>query len=221
MEGFAFNTRRPLFADVRVREALGDMFDFGWVNRNLYGGLYRRTASFFADSPLASTGRPADAARARACSPPTPARSAPTCSTAPGARRRRDGSGRDRAEPRSAPWRCWPQAGDALDGTALRQRGRRALPLRDHGPGPRGRSGWPWPIADSLRRIGIEATVRLVDEVQYQRRRQGFDFDMMLGTVDRLALAGRRAALALELGRAAQPASFNLAGRALARHRRG
>ncbi len=51
MDGFAFNTRRAIFADVRVREALGDMFDFGWVNRNLYGGLYRRTPSFFAESP--------------------------------------------------------------------------------------------------------------------------------------------------------------------------
>ena len=37
MDGFAFNTRRAIFADARVREALGDMFDFGWVNRNLYG----------------------------------------------------------------------------------------------------------------------------------------------------------------------------------------
>ena len=62
MEGFAFNTRRKLFADVRVREALGDMFDFEWINHNLYGDLYRRTPSFFADSELSSTGRPADAA---------------------------------------------------------------------------------------------------------------------------------------------------------------
>ena len=42
MEGFAaFNMRRSIFADVRVREALGMMFDFEWINANFYGGLYR------------------------------------------------------------------------------------------------------------------------------------------------------------------------------------
>ena len=61
MEGFAFNTRRSIFADVRVREALGMMFDFEWINANFYGGLYRRSRSFFDDSELASAGRPADA----------------------------------------------------------------------------------------------------------------------------------------------------------------
>jgi peptide/nickel transport system substrate-binding protein len=61
MEGFAFNTRRSIFADIRVREALGMMFDFEWINANLYGGLCRRSRSFFDDSELASAGRPADA----------------------------------------------------------------------------------------------------------------------------------------------------------------
>ena len=61
MEGFAFNMRRSIFADVRVREALGMMFDFEWINANFYGGLYRRSRSFFDDSKLASAGRPADA----------------------------------------------------------------------------------------------------------------------------------------------------------------
>ena len=47
MEGFVFNLRRPIFDDIRVREALGLMFDFEWINANLYGGLYKRTKSFF------------------------------------------------------------------------------------------------------------------------------------------------------------------------------
>ena len=59
MDGFAFNTRRALFADIRVREALGMVFDFEWVNTKLYGGLFRRSASFFDDSPLSSHGHPA------------------------------------------------------------------------------------------------------------------------------------------------------------------
>ena len=96
MQGFVFNTRRAIFADVRLREALGMMFDFEWINMHLYGGLYHRTKSFFDESELASTGRPASD-RERALLAPFPGavrsdilegRWAPPVS---------DGSGRDRA----------------------------------------------------------------------------------------------------------------------------
>ena len=43
MSALVFNTRRPLFADQRVREALIRLFDFEWVNRTLYHGQYART----------------------------------------------------------------------------------------------------------------------------------------------------------------------------------
>ena len=62
MEGFAFNLRREPFKDVRLREALAMMFDFEWINANLYSGLYTRTKSFFDQSELASIGRPASEA---------------------------------------------------------------------------------------------------------------------------------------------------------------
>ena len=55
-----FNTRRPFFADQRVREALIKLFDFEWINRTLYHGQYARTESYFARSDLSSHGRPAD-----------------------------------------------------------------------------------------------------------------------------------------------------------------
>src|SRR5919112_2354717 len=60
MSGFVFNTRKALFADVRVREAIGYLFDFDWVNRNLFFGQLTRSDSYFSGSDLASTGRPAD-----------------------------------------------------------------------------------------------------------------------------------------------------------------
>ena len=66
---FVFNTRRPVFADSRVREALALLFDFEWVNRSIFFGLYRRGASFFEGSELSARGRPADDARARAARP--------------------------------------------------------------------------------------------------------------------------------------------------------
>ena len=59
VSGFAFNTRRPPFADVRVREALASMFDFEWINANLFAGAYKRSEGFFDDSELSSIGRPA------------------------------------------------------------------------------------------------------------------------------------------------------------------
>ncbi|MEF3193839.1 MAG: extracellular solute-binding protein, partial [Halothiobacillaceae bacterium] len=52
MQGIVFNTRRPLFADRRVREALGLAMDFEWSNRNLFYGQYTRCDSYFSNSEL-------------------------------------------------------------------------------------------------------------------------------------------------------------------------
>ncbi|TBV00046.1 hypothetical protein DNJ95_02500 [Stutzerimonas kirkiae] len=58
MQGFIFNTRRPLLQDRRVRKALSLLFDFEWANRNLFNGSYARTLSYFDNSELASSGLP-------------------------------------------------------------------------------------------------------------------------------------------------------------------
>jgi peptide/nickel transport system substrate-binding protein len=68
---FVFNTRRAVFADARVREALALLFDFEWVNRSIFFGLYRRGASFFEASELSARGRSADQ-RERALLAPYP-----------------------------------------------------------------------------------------------------------------------------------------------------
>ncbi len=65
MSGFVFNTRRPLFADIRVRDALAKVFDFEWVNKNLYYGAYVRGGSYFNDSELSALGRRRTSARRR------------------------------------------------------------------------------------------------------------------------------------------------------------
>jgi microcin C transport system substrate-binding protein len=59
MQAFAFNTRREVFKDPRVRQALAYAFDFEWTNKNLFFGQYTRTTSYFANSELASRGLPA------------------------------------------------------------------------------------------------------------------------------------------------------------------
>ena len=59
--GFVFNTRRKIFEDVKVREALTMAFDFEWANANLFSGSYKRIYGYFSGSELSSLGRPADA----------------------------------------------------------------------------------------------------------------------------------------------------------------
>src|ERR1700676_5395330 len=59
-EFLVFNTRRPVFSDIRVRRALTLLFDFEWINRNYFFGLYGRSASFLAGSELSAYGRAAD-----------------------------------------------------------------------------------------------------------------------------------------------------------------
>ncbi len=58
MQGFVFNTRRSIFKDKKVRQALSLAFDFQWANQNLFYGSYKRTKSYFDNSQLASTGLP-------------------------------------------------------------------------------------------------------------------------------------------------------------------
>ena len=59
MQGWAMNTRRQVFADPLVRQALALVYDFEWANKNLFYNDYTRTKSYFNNSDLASSGHPA------------------------------------------------------------------------------------------------------------------------------------------------------------------
>jgi peptide/nickel transport system substrate-binding protein len=179
MEGFAFNTRRPIFADPRVREALAMMFDFEWINAEYYGGAYRRTRSFFDDSELSAVGRPASE-KERALLAPFPG--AVRADVMEGKWRPpvSNGSGRDRESARTALAEL-AAAGYAIKNGALAGASGQRLAfeiLVKNSQEERLASAY----AQSLARIGVAANVRLVDEVQYQRRRTAFDFDMMIGS---------------------------------------
>ena len=210
LQGFAFNTRRAFFGDVRVREALGYMFDFEWVNANLFGGLYTRTKSFFDDSELASAGRPART------------RERELLARWPGAVRNdilegawappvHDGTGRDRETARKA-LGLLGQAGYVVRDGALRNKSTGAPFSFEIMVGDRSQERLAMNFAGSLARIGVEVRVRLVDEVQYQRRRQKFDFDMMIGTWVASASPGNEQRSRWGSASADQEASFNLAG---------
>jgi peptide/nickel transport system substrate-binding protein len=208
IEGFVFNLRHPMFDDVRVREALGMVFDFEWINANLYDGLYTRSKSFFDASELASTGRPASAAE-QALLAPFPGAVRADILAGTWTPPKTDGSGIDRtwakrafAELASAGYKL--EAGHLIkDGQPLafeimvKDRNQQRLALN---------------YEDSLRRIGVDAHVKLVDEVQYQRRRQKFEFDVMIGSWLASASPGNEQRSRWGSASAHQEASFNLAG---------
>lgn len=208
LEGFVFNTRRPLFQDIRLREALGMMFDFEWVNANLYSGLYTRTKSFFDESELSSAGRPASE-KERALLAPFPG--AVRADILEGTWRPpvNDGTGRDREVARRA-LELLAAAGYRVEGGALSKDGAPVsfeIMVKD-----RNQERLALNYASSLQRIGVDARVRLVDEVQYQRRRQKFDFDMMIGQWLASASPGNEQRMRWGSASATQEASFNLAG---------
>jgi peptide/nickel transport system substrate-binding protein len=177
MLGFVFNTRREVFADARVREAITLLFDFEWINRNFFFGLYTRTAGYFDGSELSSIGRPADA-HERALLAPFPG--SVRADVLDGTYRppETDGSGRDRGVLHRA-LALFKEAGYDLVGTELRRRtdGRRLtfevmVMSKDQ-------ERLAIAFAQNLQRVGIAARIRVVDAVQYDQRRINFDFDMI------------------------------------------
>jgi microcin C transport system substrate-binding protein len=177
MQGFGYNTRRPLFQDRRVREALSYFFDFEWTNKYLFYNAYTRDKSYFANSELASSGLPGpdelaildkykgqipDEVFTKAYEPP-----------------KTDGSGNIRDNMRQA-LRLLKAAGWSVKGERL---------VND-------KTGEPFefefllnqnqpdferivlPFVKNLDRAGIKANVRSVDPAQYEQRMKTFDFDM-------------------------------------------
>lgn len=61
MQGFVMNLRRKPFDNILVRQAMVESFDFENTNARLFYGAYRRSNSFFTNSTMAATGRPAGA----------------------------------------------------------------------------------------------------------------------------------------------------------------
>ncbi len=210
MSGFVFNTRRPVFADKRVRKALATLFDFDWVNKNLYYGAFVRAAGYFNDSELSAIGRPASD-KEKALLAPFPGvvdddvmNGTYTPVSAGGA----DGG---RALMRAALTQL-QDAGYALQGNRLVNT----------------KTGQPLAFEimvvnnedeklalayqRTLQRIGVTVTVRNVEDAQFQPRLQQFDFDMVRRSWGASLSPGNE-----QLGRWSQeaadrPSSFNYAG---------
>jgi len=177
LSAFIFNTRRPIFADIRVREALTLLLDAEWMNHNFFFDRFRRTAGYFDDSELSARGRPADARERELLSPfPGAVRADVLDGTwAPAVS---DGSGRDRETLKRA-LALLAEAGYVLDGTVLRERRSRKPFSFEILVTTRDQERLAIAFGRDLKRAGIEARLRVVDAVQYDRRRISYDFDMI------------------------------------------
>lgn len=179
MQGFVMNTRRSVFRDRRVRRALAYAFDFEWTNRNLFFGQYTRTESYFSNSELAARGLPeGDELKVLE---PYRGRVPDEVFTRPYVAPSTDGTG-------------WPRKNLTRAFALLAEAGWvvRDMKLVNAETGEPMRfeillvsSAFErivLPFTRNLKRLGIDASVRLVDGAQYQNRVRSFDFDMIVST---------------------------------------
>ena len=174
IQGFAMNTRRPLFQDVRVREALAQAFDFEWLNKALFYDSYVRDKSYFGDTAEESTGLPSpDELKLlepfRAELPPDLFTKPFEMPVTDGAGLNREGLRRALALLKSAGWEVRDRKlvnahGDPFAFTLL---------LNDPSL-----ERVALPYAQSLERLGMQVQIRTVDPAQYERLTNAFDFDM-------------------------------------------
>jgi microcin C transport system substrate-binding protein len=202
------NLRRAQFKDSRVREAMIQAFDFEWTNKTIMYGAYARTVSPFQNSDMMANGPPSpeelkllepfrgqvpDEVFGQPFGPPVS-----------------DGSGQDRTLLRKASQLL-------LDAGLVIKDGKRVLPsggvfrieflvdepsLEPHHA----------PYIKNLGTLGIEASLRVVDAVQYRARVEDFDFDMTMERFSMSATPGDAMRPFFSSQAAATKGSYNLAG---------
>ena len=181
-QGWFMNMRREKFKDRRLREALIDAFDFEWTNKNIMYGAYKRTVSVFQNSPMMAQGKP-DAAELALLEPfrgkvPDEVFGEPYLPPAT------DGSGQDRRWLRRAAQLLTDAGFPLTDGKRTMPNGEPiAIEFLIDEP-----SFTPHhlPFIKNLGTLGIDASLRIVDPVQYRARVDGFDFDI---TVERFSFS--------------------------------
>ena len=209
MQGFVFNTRRPIFQDPRVREALAYAFDFEWTNQTLFYGQYTRTESYFSNSELAAEGLPSEAELAllqpfREQVPPrvfTEAYDPPET----------DGSGNIRPQLRAALGLLREAGWEVQDGVLTEVATGRPMAFEILLVSP-AFERIVGPFIANLERLGVQARQRTVDPSQYQNRLDSFDFDMIVNVWGQSLSPGNEQRDFWSCAAADTPGSRNYAG---------
>ncbi len=179
MQGFAFNIRKDIFKDRRVRKALSYAFDFEWSNKNLFFDAYTRTDSFFENSELASSGLPSKK-ELNYLNPyfdVLPKEIFTEEYTNPVT----DGSGYMRMQLQEASKLLEESGWELVDGKLLHSSAKEPFEFEILLRSP-AFERIVFPFKDNLEKLGITAKVRTIDSAQYQKRMETFDFDMVVQT---------------------------------------
>lgn len=170
------NTRRAAFADARVRQALGLMFDFEWTNRALFYGAYARSESYYPNSIFSARGVPQGEERLLLSKYrkllPTELFSDPVALPVT------DGQGIPRATLRQA-LALLEEAGWRPGENGMQNKQGQRLSFELLLVNPRLERIFQ-PFAENLARVGIQARLRTVDRAQYKQRLDHYDFDMIV-----------------------------------------
>ncbi|WEX11901.1 extracellular solute-binding protein [Chelativorans sp. AA-79] len=180
VSGFFFNTRREKFADPRVRRALSMLYDFGWVNKNVYNGQYHRTLSYWQGSELSALGSPATEEEKALLAPYQDKVQPEVMNGTYGAKA--DGTEEIDRDTMHEALNLLKEAGYEIDGRVLKD--------------PQGNpftfeilivSAEQERLAAvfqrTLARLGIQVSLRMLDDAQIQQRKQTYDFDMLISSV--------------------------------------
>lgn len=177
MLGFVFNTRRPIFADVNVRAGLSLAFDFEWANKNLFEDAYTRTESFWQNSPLSSLGKAADERELKILGTAKD-RIEPAVLDGTYRLPKTDGSGADRKVLREAV-ELLKKGGYTIKNGRMSDASGRALAFEVMTQ-TQDQEKLAITYQRTLKMIGIEMSIRTVDDAQYQARSGNFDYDVII-----------------------------------------
>jgi microcin C transport system substrate-binding protein len=177
MQCFAFNIRRDMFKDRRVREAIATMFDFAWTNKNLFYGMYKRNISFFGNSELASSGLPTPAELKYL--EPLRGKIPDEVFTQEFKLPESDGTGNVRELARRALSLLKDAGWEIKDGKMVEVKTGKKLAF-EMMLSDASFERVVLPYKQNLERIGIDMNVRTVDTAQAKRREDDFDFDMIV-----------------------------------------
>jgi microcin C transport system substrate-binding protein len=175
IQGWVFNTRRKIFNDPRIREAIGYAFDFEWTSRNLMYDAYKRISSYFENSELAASAYPS--ADEVALLDPYRKQLPKEVFEDPFVSPISDGSGQDR--------NLLKKANDLFISAGCQRKDGR-LYLSDGTPlefefldNSNVFERHTQPFIKNLKLLGVTARLRIVDAAQYKKRLEDFDFDVV------------------------------------------
>jgi len=175
-QAFILNTRNPLFSDVRVREALGLLFDFEWINKQIFANAYTRSETYYPNSDHAATSLPS--AEEVALLSPFKDQLPTALFNRPFGLQKTKGNGSIRPQLRKA-LTLLKQAGWQIKNNTL-------INIKTHKPfefeftvSQQSFARVLNPYVQNLKKAGIKATIRVIDRSQYKVRLDNKDFDII------------------------------------------